>query len=374
LFGYPFVVFAGVSIAFMGFFVWSHHMFTVGLGPAATSAFALSTMAIAVPTGIKIFNWVGTMYRGHLILNTPMLFAIGFVAMFVVGGLSGVSHSSPPTDAQQQDSYYIVAHLHYVLFGGAILGLFSGIYYWWPKFTGRLLNETIGKVHFWLMLVGFNLTFFPMHWLGLDGMPRRIYAYPSGMGWDSSNFWATIGSYLIGVAVLVFIFNVFYSRRRGKTAGKDPWDARTLEWTIPSPPPEYNFREVPIVQHRDDFWYRKHPELVHDAARGVPDAQVHGRISGAQDAPPAYGHGAASHGVGDSQAHDNVHGIHIPDKSYYPICVAAGLAFGLGTLMVQHPVAIRWMLPAIGMGFAFLSALGWAFEPVNEPAERHTGH
>jgi cytochrome c oxidase subunit 1 len=374
LFGYPFVVFAGVSIAFMGFFVWSHHMFTVGLGPAATAAFALSTMAIAVPTGIKIFNWVGTMYRGHLTLNTPMLFAIGFVAMFVIGGLSGVSHASPPTDAQQQDTYYIVAHFHYVLFGGAILGLFAGIYYWWPKFTGKLLNETIGQVHFWLMMVGFNLTFFPMHWLGLDGMPRRIYTYAGGMGWDSSNFWATIGAYVIGVAVLVFIFNVFYSRRRGKTAGNDPWDGRTLEWTIPSPPPEYNFREVPVVQHRDDFWYRKHPELVHDAPHGTADGRPHGQISGAEDVPPEHGHGAGGHGAEHGQAHGDGHGIHIPDKSYYPICVAAGLAFGVGTLMVQEPVAIRWLLPAIGMGFAFLSALGWAFEPVNEPAEGHVGH
>ncbi|MBM3959040.1 MAG: cytochrome c oxidase subunit I [SAR202 cluster bacterium] len=366
LFGYPFVVFAGVSIAFMGFFVWSHHMFTVGLGPAATAAFSLSTMAIAVPTGIKIFNWVGTMYKGHLRLNTAMLFAIGFVTMFVVGGMSGVTHASPPTDAQQQDTYYIVAHFHYVLFGGSMLGLFSGAYYWWPKFTGRFLNEKIGQVHFWLMLVGFNLTFFPMHWLGLDGMPRRIFTYATGMGWDSSNYWATIGSYLIAVAVLVFIFNVFYSRKRGAVAGADPWDGRTLEWTIPSPPPEYNFKVIPHVKYRDDFWYTKHPELVAEMeGHGGHGSAGHKTISGAADMPP---------GITGEHGDTGGHGVHMPDKSYYPILVAAGLTFGVGTLLIQEPVILRWILPAIGFTFAFVSGLGWAFEPVNEPAAANDGH
>jgi cytochrome c oxidase subunit 1 len=304
-----------------------------------------------------------------------MLFSIGFVAMFVIGGLSGVTHASPPTDAQQQDTYYIVAHFHYVLFGGSILGLFSGAYYWWPKMTGRFLNEKIGQVHVWLMIIGFNLTFFPMHWLGLDGMPRRIYTYPGGMGWDSSNLASTIGSYLIGIAVLVFIFNVFYSRRRGKIAGNDPWDARTLEWTIPSPPPEYNFREVPVVKHRDDFWYQKHPELIHEEGHETTSSHGRGHISGAQDAPATeHGHGAAASQPGGQNDEHAEHAVHLPDKSYYPICLAAGLTFGIGTLLIQEPVLLRWILPTTGFTFAFLSGLGWAFEPVNEPASDHGSH
>ncbi len=347
LFGYPFVVFAGISIAFMGFFVWSHHMFTVGLGPAASSAFALSTMAIAVPTGVKIFNWIGTMWRGRVRLNTPMLFAIGFVAMFIIGGLSGVTHASPPADAQQQDTYYIVAHFHYVLFGGSMFGLFAGIYYWWPKMTGRLLSDRIGKVHFWLMMIGFNITFFPMHWLGLDGMPRRIYTYPSGAGWDSSNLVATVGAFIIALSVLAFIFNFLWTRRRGEIAGNDPWDARTLEWSIPSPPPHYNFERIPEVHYLDDWWAQKYPDSVHaEPRREAP--------SGAQADESAGGHGG--------------HGIHLPDPSYYPIILALGLAIMLGTLMTA------WYWTAIGGVIMLYGLLGWSFEPVNEPSTEVDGH
>lgn len=349
LFGYPFVVFAGVSIAFMGFFVWSHHMFTVGLGPAASSAFALSTMAIAVPTGIKIFNWVATLWRGHISLNTPMLFAIGFVAMFIIGGMSGITHAAPPTDAQQQDTYYIVAHFHYVLFGGSILGLFAGIYYWWPKMTGRLLSEKIGKVHFWLMFIGFNLTFFPMHWLGLDGMPRRIYTYPSQAGWEGTNQWISVGAFIIALSVLVFIFNALRTRRSGEVAGNDPWDARTLEWSIPSPPPHYNFEKIPEVQHLDDWWAQKYPESVHVEPRPAAGP------SGAEDAEPLNGHGGG-------------HGIHMPDQSYFPIILALGLAIFLGTLMTA------WYWTALGGAIAMYGILGWSFEPVNEPAPAEDGH
>src|SRR5439155_526477 len=183
LFGYPVVVFSGIAIGFMGWGVWAHHMFAVGLGPVANSAFALSTMFIAVPTGVKIFNWMGTLHGGDLRFTTPMLFSLGFIAMFTIGGLSGVTHAVVPADYQQTDTYYIVAHFHYVLFGGAIFGLFAGLYYWWPKVTGKLLSEPIGKTHFWLMLLGFNLTFAPFHILGLQGMARRIYTYPEGRGW-----------------------------------------------------------------------------------------------------------------------------------------------------------------------------------------------
>ncbi|MDP3062896.1 MAG: cytochrome c oxidase subunit I, partial [Chloroflexota bacterium] len=224
LFGYPFVVLATVSIAFLGFGVWSHHMFTTGLGAWANAAFGGATMLIAIPTGVKIFNWLGTMWRGSISFRPPMLFALGFIAMFIIGGLSGVMQAVPPVDEQQQDSYFVVAHLHYVLFGGSMLGIFAGIYYWFPKATGRMLGEGLGKLNFWTMMLGLNLTFFPMHFLGILGMPRRIYTYPTGMGWDLSNLLATIGAFILAVSILVFLVNVVVSLRRGQRATDDPWD------------------------------------------------------------------------------------------------------------------------------------------------------
>src|SRR5204862_1838097 len=184
LFGYPVVVFSGVAIGVMSFGVWAHHMFAVGMGPVADAVFAVNTMLVAVPTGVKIFNWVATMWGGSINLKSPLLFAIAFISMFIIGGLSGVMHASPPTDLQQTDTYFIVAHFHYVLFGGSIMGLFAGIYYWFPKMSGRLMNETLGKCHFWLTQIGFNLTFLPMHWTGMLGMPRRVYTYPPELGLD----------------------------------------------------------------------------------------------------------------------------------------------------------------------------------------------
>ena len=204
LFGYTFVVFSGIAIGFMGFGVWAHHMFTSGLGPLAEAGFAVSTMLIAVPTGIKIFNWIATTWGGRITLNTPMLFSLGFIAMFVIGGLSGVTHSVVPADTQQTDSYYVVAHFHYVLFGGAMLGFFSGAYYWLPKMTGRLLDEKLGKWHFWLTIIGFNLTFGPMHVLGLNGMPRRTYRYDEGLGFDFWNQVATAGYVVLTVRLFRF--------------------------------------------------------------------------------------------------------------------------------------------------------------------------
>src|SRR3954468_1488854 len=259
LFGYPVMVFSGIAIAFMGWGVWAHHMFATGLGPVAKSAFALSTMFIAVPTGVKIFNWMATMAGGKIRVKAPFLFAVGFVTMFTIGGLSGVTHAIVPADTQQTDTYYIVAHFHYVLFGGSIFGLFAGAYYWWPKFTGKMLSDRLGKWQFWLMLIGFNLTFGPFHILGLQGMPRRIYRYPSGRGWDFWNLMATVGSFIIAFSVLLFIVNVLKSRK-GPNVAEDPWDARTLEWLTSNPPPEYNFVEVPIVTARDEAGHRKYAE------------------------------------------------------------------------------------------------------------------
>jgi len=218
LFGYPVMVFSGIVIGIMGWAVWSHHMFTVGLGPIPNTVFTVTTMLIAVPTGVKIFNWMGTLWGGSIDLKTPLLFAVGFVALFIVGGLSGVSHAVAPSDAQQQDTYYIVAHLHYVLFGGSIMGLFAGIYYWFPKMTGRFLNEFWGKVHFWLFFLGMNLTFFPMHFAGLNGMPRRIYTYDSEFGWDFMNLLSSLG-YIVLFAGAVLFLVIFIHRETANPPG-----------------------------------------------------------------------------------------------------------------------------------------------------------
>src|SRR3954467_194780 len=228
LFGYAVVVFSGIAIGFLGWGVWAHHMFATGLGPVAVSAFSLSTMLIAVPTGVKIFNWLGTVWGGAVRLATPMLFALGFIAQFTIGGLSGVMHAIVPSDTQQTDTYFVVAHFHYVLFGGLMFAVFGGFYYWWPKFFGRRLNEIAGKWNFWLMVVGFNLTFFPMHFLGIEGQPRRTYTYPKGMGWEGLNLMATIGAFIIALSVLVFLVNVIVTLRKDDYCGEDPWDARTL--------------------------------------------------------------------------------------------------------------------------------------------------
>ncbi len=226
LFGYPAVVFAGVAIAFLGWAVWSHHMFTTGMGSVPRTIFAANTMIIAVPTGIKIFNWIGTLYGGSIRFTTAMLFSVAFIITFTIGGISGVMHASPPVDSQHQDTYFVVAHIHYVLFGGAIMGIFSGIYYWFPKMTGRFLSESLGKLHFWLLFIGMNMTFFPMHFLGLAGMPRRIYTYDQGLDWGFWNMFATIGVVRDRPrASLIFVWNFFRTMRQPKTAEDNPWGA-----------------------------------------------------------------------------------------------------------------------------------------------------
>jgi len=333
LFGYTVVVFSGVLIGFMGWGVWSHHMFTVGLGPVANSAFALITMLIAVPTGIKIFNWMATMWGGSIRFTTPMLFAIGFIAMFVIGGLSGVMHAVAPSDTQQSDTYFIVAHLHYVLFGGSVLGLFAGIYYWWPKITGKMLNELLGKVQFWLFFVGFNVTFFPMHFLGMDGMPRRIYTYTSEQGWEFWNAISTAGVLFIGLSLFVFIQNLIHTRRHGEMAGDDPWDGRTLEWSISSPPPHYNFAKIPNVGARDDFWGQKYSE--DSEGRAVRIVQ----------------------GGSKGKAEEEGHNIHMPTPSYYPVLLAAGIC------MIASGFLSHLAVTFIGGILSVISIYAWALEP-----------
>ncbi|MCI0408554.1 MAG: cbb3-type cytochrome c oxidase subunit I, partial [Acidobacteria bacterium] len=323
LFGYAAMVFSGAFIAFLGFGVWSHHMFSTGMGPFADTVFSLSTMLIAIPTGVKIFNWIGTVWGGSLQLKTPMYFALGFIQMFILGGLSGVMHASPPADLQQTDTYFVVAHFHYVLFGGSIFALTAGAYYWFPKMFGRVLDERLGKLHFWLMLIGFNVTFFPMHFLGLHGMPRRVYTYSAGMGFDFWNMVETVGSFVLGFSFLVFIYNIIRSK---KGAPADPWDGATLEWSIPSPPQEWNFAELPVVHGRDPLWEEKR-------VRGgqLPEPQ---RVSGA--------------------------GIHLPNPSYWPLVAGIGVAVTLIGFMVGFPY-----VNLVGAAILLTAVYGWAFEPAH---------
>jgi cytochrome c oxidase subunit 1 len=349
LFGYPVVVFSGIAIGFLGWGVWAHHMFTTGLGPVAISAFSLSTMLIAIPTGVKIFNWLATVYKGAVRLTTAMYFSLGFIAMFTIGGLSGVSLAVVPADTQQHDSYFVVAHFHYVLFGGLVFGLFSGFYYWYPKVFGRMLNERLGKLNFWTMLVGFNLTFFPMHLLGIYGMPRRTYRYPSGFGWDTLNLIATIGGFLIAVSVLFFIVNAIVSRRRGAIAGNDPWDGRTIEWSISSPPPEYNFAEIPEIEARDDFWHYKYTE--DDDGMLVPLP-----AGGADNA-------AATRAAAETAA---AHHIHMPSPSIYPLVVALALPI-LGYAAVFHSKWYAFLLLPVGAIILAFGVYAWGIEPATAP-------
>ena len=339
LFGYPVVVLSGIIIAFMGWMVWSHHMFTVGLGPVANSVFALTTMAIAVPTAVKIFNWVATMWRGSIEFKTAMLFAVGFIWLFIIGGLSGVMHSSAASDAQQQDTYFVVAHLHYVLFGGSIMALLGGIYYWFPKFTGRLMNETVGKINFWLIFIAMNITFFPMHFTGLNGMPRRIYTYDSGMGWDLWNAVSSAGAAMLGAGILLFVYNAIKSARSGEIASADPWDGRTLEWSISSPPPEYNFEQIPVVHGRDPFWAQKY--------EGVATVAVAG-------------------GSGENGGHS----IHMPQPSYWPFVASVGLfVAAFGVLYINAASRFGVVVAVLGALITMVSVYAWSLEPVNDPED-----
>ncbi len=345
IFGYPFIVFSGVAIGFMGFGVWAHHMFVSGIGPISVVTFSLTTMFIAVPTGVKILNWLATMWGGKLWFSTPMLFSIGLVTMFTIGGLSGVTHAVSPADSQQTDTYYIVAHFHYVLFGGAFLGFMGAFYFYWPKAFGYMLNETLGKANFWTMLVGFNLTFAPMHVLGLQGMSRRIYTYDAGYGFEIWNKVATIGSFILALSVAMFLFNIFYSKAKSKSLpppGPDPWDARTIEWMTPSPIPEHNYNPVPTVTRVDDFWYRKYGE--NERGELVRIAKTEDVV---QD--------------GDGT------GVHLPSPSYWPLVTAIGLP------IVGYGLIFTWWLCLVGAIVVIAGLYGWATEPPDDPDAAH-GH
>ncbi len=261
IFGYEVVAGSTVAIAFLSYGVWAHHMFAAGLGPTWDVLMGATSSLIAIPTGIKIFNWTATMWGGAIRFTVPMLFAVFFLVTFMIGGLSGVTFAVFPIDWQVEDTYYLVAHFHYVLVGGTLFAVFAGFYYWFPKVTGRMLNTRLGLWHFWLNFIGFNLTFFVQHLLGLIGMPRRIYTYPDLPGWGTMNLISTVGATVAAISALVFVWNIIYSLRHGAPAGDNPWEAWTLEWATTSPPPPHNFDQLPPVRSRRPLWDLAHPDL-----------------------------------------------------------------------------------------------------------------
>jgi cytochrome c oxidase subunit 1 len=347
IFGYSFMVGSGIAIGFMGWGVWAHHMFVSGIGPLSVTAFSLSTMFIAVPTGVKILNWLATMWGGKLRFEVPMLYAVAVPAMFTIGGLSGVTHSVSPADTQQTDTYYIVAHFHYVVFGGIIMAFYGGFYFWWPKIFGFKLNDRWGKVNFWLQLIGMNMTFGPMHILGLQGMSRRIDHYSPGFGFEFWNLIVSIGAFIIALSVAAFLINVVTSTVKYKkglipAAGPDPWDARSLEWMTASPVPEHNYDEEIEIHGLDEFWHRKY---------GYDKDHKVVRIATAEEV---------------AHKGDN-HNVHLPSPSYWPLVVALGLP------LIGYAVIFNLFLAIPGAILVLGGVYGWVMEPPDDPNKAH-GH
>ena len=348
LFGYPFVVLSGAAIGFAGWGVWAHHMFASGIGPVTVAVFSVSSMAIAVPTGVKIINWTLTMWGGKLRFTTAMLFAMGLIVEFAIGGLSGVTHAVSPSDTQQTDTYYIVAHIHYVLFGGTVLGFFAAFYYWWPKIFGRCLSERIGTWNFWLMIIGMNLTFGPMHIIGLQGQPRRMYVWTearAGNGFFNLGFWnlvASIGAFILAVGVLLFLINIVHTHRSAPAAPLDPWDARTLEWMTTSPPPEHNFDTVPRVHALDEFFHRKYEDVGEGDAHDLRQVATAEQIVASLQAPTR-------------------RRLHLPSPSYWPMIAAAALP------VIAYGVIYHVLLSVVGVAILVTALFGWALEPSVEP-------
>jgi len=342
IFGYSAMVLSLVATGFIGFGLWVHHMFATGLPALGLEYFTAASIVIAIPTGIQIFCWIASLWRGRPRFQTPLLFVLGFFAIFVLGGLSGVTLASVPFDLQAHDTYYVVAHFHYVLLGGAVFPLIGGIYFWFPKFTGRMMEDALGKWNFWLLFVGFNVTFFPMHILGLEGMPRRVYTYPDNMGWNTLNLVASAGALLLVFGGALFVYNVVRSYRWGVIASENPWGAETLEWSVSSPPPVYNFLHVPVVEGRCALWDRSaDPPIV----AGIRSDCREVLVTDVMDAEP-------------------VHKAAYPEPSLWPFaCAVVTSAFFVGSIFTP------WALPVSIIPLA-MTLIGW-FWPRKKESPRH---
>jgi len=342
IFGYSAMVLSLVATGFIGFGLWVHHMFATGLPALGLEYFTAASIVIAIPTGIQIFCWIASLWRGRPRFQTPLLFVLGFFAIFVLGGLSGVTLASVPFDLQAHDTYYVVAHFHYVLLGGAVFPLIGGIYFWFPKFTGRMMEDALGKWNFWLLFVGFNVTFFPMHILGLEGMPRRVYTYPDNMGWNTLNLVASAGALLLVFGGALFVYNVVRSYRWGVIASENPWGAETLEWSVSSPPPVYNFLHVPVVEGRCALWDRSaDPPIV----AGIRSDCREVLVTDVMDAEP-------------------VHKAAYPEPSLWPFaCAVVTSAFFVGSIFTP------WALPVSIIPLA-MTLIGW-FWPRKKESQRH---
>lgn len=321
LFGYSAMVFATVLIGFLGFMVWAHHMFTVGLGPTANAIFSVATMAIAIPTGVKIFNWLLTIWGGSIKVTTPMLWALSFIPTFVMGGVTGVMLGTAPLDYQLHDTYFVVAHFHYVIVGGTVFGILAGTHLYWPKMFGTMLNETLGKVTFWFFFIGFHLTFLIQHWLGFWGMPRRVFTYMNGQGWNSANSISSVGALLMAIGITVLVYNIIVTSIKNVPVANDPWgDGRTLEWAIASPPPFYNFAQTPLVRGLDTVHIEK----------------MEGNLSGITPAEP-------------------VQDIHMPNGSFIPFMMSLGMFIAGFGAMFRTEESWGMAVLIIGLVWTFAS-------------------
>jgi cytochrome c oxidase subunit 1 len=342
IFGYPALVLSLVGNGFIAFGLWVHHMFATGLPQIGEAYFTAASMMIAITSGVQIFCWLATLWTGRLHATAAVHFVFGFIFIFVMGGMTGVILASIPLDLQAHDTFFVVAHFHYVLIGGALFPLFGGFHYWFPKFTGRMIDETLGKLSFWILFVGFNLTFFPMHWLGIVGMTRRVYTYIPGLGWDYANLAATIGAFVILLGGLIFIANALRSRTLGAPAGNDPWEGSTLEWEPESPPPSYNFPNLPVVTSRTPLWT---PPSERAIVVGLREDRREILITNILDANPH---------------HRSVQ----PRPSLWPMLTALGFSIGLAGSIF----AFSWYYVASVLGMIGLIGWFWPERPLEVDA------
>ncbi len=353
--GYTFVALASVTVGFLSFGVYAHHMFTVGLPLLALAFFSAASMMVSFPSGVQVFCWLATIFHGRSVWSVPFLYTLGYIFVFVIGGISGVMMGSVPLDWQVHNTYFNIGHIHYVVAGTVMFALLAGMYYWVPKMWGRMMSETLGQIGFWSIFVGFNLAFFPMHILGLLGMPRRWYTYPNGLGWGAWNMVETVGTFIMALGVLVVIADFFLTLRRGRPAPGNPWHADTLEWAVSSPPPPYNFLRIPVVRSREPLWDQ--PELAGINSTGADWA-------GTAIVPPDRTRETVTTTVLDAEAPELVH---MPEDSYWPLLLAFGLlVFFIGFL--PSIAFVQVFIVSVGIVITGVALLGWFWPAAPEPA------